>query len=124
MRRDLTDEILSNYDVLGIDEAQFDKEILTIVESIANSSKIVILAGLDGLFQRKFIGYLLDLIPMAESLKKLSAVCMKCKEKGSFTMKSEKNLEQKIVQVGVWNCSRQSAVSATMLTQSPKKCCA
>jgi len=37
---------------------------------------------------------------MAESVKKLSAVCMKCKGKGSFTMKSEKNLEQKIVQVG------------------------
>ena len=37
---------------------------------------------------------------MAESVKKLSAVCMKCKGKGSFTMKSENNLEQKIVQVG------------------------
>ena len=54
LTRDLTDEILSNYDVLGIDEAQFfDKEILTIVESIANSGKIVILAGLDGSFHRK-----------------------------------------------------------------------
>ncbi len=48
MKRYLTDEIISNYDVFGIDEAQFfEKEILTIVERIANSGKIVILAGLD-----------------------------------------------------------------------------
>jgi len=54
LTRDLTDEIVSNYDVLGIDEAQFfDKEILNIVERIANSGKLVILAGLDGSFQRK-----------------------------------------------------------------------
>jgi thymidine kinase len=52
---------------------------------MANKGKIVIIACLDGTFQRKPFGDVLQLIPMAEKVTKLSAVCMVCKKKASFT---------------------------------------
>lgn len=54
-------------------------------EKMANMGKIVIIAALDGTYQRKGFGDVLDLIPLAESVVKLTAVCMKCYKDASFT---------------------------------------
>ena len=40
--------------------------------------KIIIVAALDGTFQRKAFGRILELVPLAEYVVKLSAVCMMC----------------------------------------------
>lgn len=40
--------------------------------------KTVIVGGLDGDFQRKPFGKILDLIPRAEHIVKLTAVCFNC----------------------------------------------
>lgn len=49
-------------------------------ERAANAGKIVIVAALDGTFQRVPFGSVLELIPKAESVVKLTAVCMLCHE--------------------------------------------
>jgi len=40
---------------------------------------------LDGTFQRKPFGTILNLIPLAENVTKLSAVCMDCGNEAAFT---------------------------------------
>jgi len=47
--------------------------------------KIVIVAGLDATFERKPFNQILELLPVAESVVKLSAVCVKCTGNASFT---------------------------------------
>lgn len=57
-------------------------------EELANLGKIVIVAALDGTFQRVGFGNILNLIPLAESVVKLSAVCMVCFGNASFTKRT------------------------------------
>ena len=52
---------------------------------MANEGKTVIVAALDGTFQRKEFGKILSLVPLAEHVVKLSAVCMICFGEGSYT---------------------------------------
>mmetsp|Transcript_38459 Transcript_38459/g.44074 ORF Transcript_38459/g.44074 Transcript_38459/m.44074 type:complete len:146 (+) Transcript_38459:15-452(+) len=65
-----------DFDVIGIDEGQFFPEIVEFCESMANLGKIIIIAALDGTFERKPFGRILELIPLAESVTKLDAVCV------------------------------------------------
>lgn len=76
------------YDVVGIDEGQFFPDIVECCEELANLGKIVIVAALDGTFQRVGFGNILNLIPLAESVVKLSAVCMVCFGNASFTKRT------------------------------------
>jgi len=66
-------------DVIIIEELQFFSDAYdTIVNWCDNHSKIVIAAGLDGDFMRNPFGDVLKLIPHAEKVTKLSALCKKC----------------------------------------------
>jgi len=58
-------ELCSNYDVIGVDEGQFFSEIVEFCEMMANRSKIVVVSALDGTFERKPFGNIINLIPMA-----------------------------------------------------------
>ncbi|XP_023339762.1 thymidine kinase, cytosolic isoform X3 [Eurytemora carolleeae] len=82
------------YDVIGIDEGQFFPDI-SWVEEMANMGKIVLVAALDGTFQRKPFSNIMDLIPLAEGVTKLSAVCMNCFGDAAFTKRTsqEESLE-------------------------------
>lgn len=71
---------IEKYDAIAIDECQFfGKELITEVRDWVNiHHKVVICAGLDGDFECKKIGYLLDLIPYADKVKKMRARCTIC----------------------------------------------
>ena len=74
-------------DIVAIDEAQFFPRLKQFVECCLSINKGVILAGLDtDSFQQKF-GELIDCIPMACEVTKLSALCMRCNDGtlGPFT---------------------------------------
>jgi thymidine kinase len=88
---------LANYDVIGIDEGQFFKDINEHAEKLANLGKIVIIAALSGSFQREKIGNLYDLIPKVEKITMLRAVCMECKKDGAFTQRIGEEKEQEII---------------------------
>jgi len=69
--------------VIAIDEAQFFPDLLQFCSTAADiHGKRVIIAGLDGDFKRSKFGQILDLIPMADSVTKLTATCKFCEEDG------------------------------------------
>lgn len=49
--------------------------------------KIVVVAALDGTFQRKPFGSILNLVPIAENVTKLSAVCVNCQDDAAFSLR-------------------------------------
>ncbi|KAF2070645.1 hypothetical protein CYY_008039 [Polysphondylium violaceum] len=77
-----------DYDVIGIDEGQFFPDIATFSEELANKGKTVIVAALDGTFQRKPWLNVLELIPKSEEITKLNAVCMVCYSDAAFSKRT------------------------------------
>uniref|UniRef100_A0A8C7WVG4 Thymidine kinase n=1 Tax=Oryzias sinensis TaxID=183150 RepID=A0A8C7WVG4_9TELE len=71
--------------VIGIDEGQFFPDTVEFSEEMANLGKTVIVAALDATFQRKPFGNILSLVPLAESVVKLHAVCMQCYREAAYT---------------------------------------
>ena len=76
---------MEDYDVVGIDEGQFFPDLVEFCEKMANRGKTVMVAALDGTFQRKAFPSVLELVPLAEHVVKLNAVCMNCFGEGSYT---------------------------------------
>lgn len=73
-------------DVVGIDEAQFfDESIVEVCNTLANSGKRVIVAGLDMDFEGKPFGPMPNLLAVAEFVTKVHAVCMQTGELASFS---------------------------------------
>jgi thymidine kinase len=79
------DNVAHAFDVIGIDEGQFFGDVLEFCEKWANQGKTVIVAALDGTFQRRPFNHVLGLVPLAEEVTKLSAVCTVCCETAAFT---------------------------------------
>jgi len=52
---------------------------------MANRGKIVLVAALDGTFQRLPFPEMLALVPLAEAVTKLQAVCMVCFQEAAFS---------------------------------------
>ena len=89
-------------EVLVIEEAQFFEDLYDVVVKAADvDNKIVIVAGLDGDSNREEFGDILKLIPKCDSVKKLHALCVKCKDgtSASFTKRLVKNNSQ--IYIGV-----------------------
>jgi thymidine kinase len=89
---------LLEYDVIAIDEGQFYPDIVESCEFLANNCKIVIVAALNGTYDRKPFGRTLELVSMSESIVKLNAVCMHCFQDAAFTKRLGK--EQHDVDIG------------------------
>jgi thymidine kinase len=75
----IEDNSLKDIDVIIIEELQFFEDAYDIIIDWCDiRGKIVIAAGLDGDFKRNPFGDVLRLIPHAEKITKLSALCKKC----------------------------------------------
>jgi len=84
-------------DVIGIDESQFFSDLTEFVTTAADvDGKHVIVAGLDGDFQRRKFGQLLDLVPMAEGVTKLHGLCM-CGRASAFSLRMAASDNQELV---------------------------
>ena len=69
------ESLYRGFDVIGIDEGQFFPDLNEFCERAANEGKVVIVAALDGTFERKPFGTVCELVPLAERVEKLTAVC-------------------------------------------------
>ncbi len=76
---EILNHIKPDTEVVAIDEAQFfSKELIDVCETLADSGRRVMLAGLDRDFKGETFGIMPDLLTRAEFVTKLSAVCVKC----------------------------------------------
>jgi thymidine kinase len=77
--KDILNLINKDTEVVAIDEAQFfDKDLVKIVESLADRGIRVMVAGLDRDFRGEPFGVIPELLTRAEFITKLSAVCSSC----------------------------------------------
>ena len=60
-------------------------------EELANLGKIVIVACLDSTYQRRSFGPVCELLPLAETVVKLKAVCMVCFGEAAFSKRTVAN---------------------------------
>jgi len=91
------DNVAHNYDVIGIDEGQFFDDIAVYCEKWAQAGKTVIVAALDGTFQRKPFKSVLALVPLAEEITKLTAVCTDCAANAAFTARTSKETAVELI---------------------------
>jgi len=85
------------YDIIGIDEAQFfDDSLIEFVKvHVDIYKKHLIVCGLDGNSNREKFGYILDLIPICDTIEKKRTYCTICakhfkQRKAIFSYKFEK----------------------------------
>lgn len=86
----LLNERFCESDVVAIDEAQFFTKLKDFVHMCLFLKKTVIVAGLDADYKQDKFGEILECIPVAESVTKLSALCMRCNDgtPGPFTKRT------------------------------------
>ena len=90
---------LVNADVILINEGQFFEDLLPTVEHMLQHNKKIYIGGLDGDFERKKFGQILDLIPLCDKVTKITSLCSLCKDgtPGIFSKRISSEKEQTVV---------------------------
>ena len=91
------DNIISQYDVVCIDEIQFYEDAHIMCEKWANQGIIVEACGLNGDFQRKPFDQISLLIPLAEDIEHMKAVDETTGSDAPFTKRLTNQLEQQLI---------------------------
>ncbi|KAL1213356.1 Thymidine kinase b [Cardamine amara subsp. amara] len=85
-------------DVIGIDEAQFFGDLYEFCREAADKEgKTVIVAGLDGDYLRRRFGSVLDVIPIADTVTKLTSRCEVCGKRALFTLRKTEEKETELI---------------------------
>ncbi|XP_004295318.1 PREDICTED: pentatricopeptide repeat-containing protein At4g16470-like [Fragaria vesca subsp. vesca] len=85
-------------DVIGIDEAQFFGDLYDFCcEAADHDGKKVIVAGLDGDYLRRSFGSVLDIIPLADSVTKLTSRCELCGKPAFFTLRKTEEIQTEVI---------------------------
>jgi len=90
---------VSMSDVILINEGQFFEDLYEVVVEMLKRDKKVYICGLDGDFERKRFGTILDLIPLCDKVTKLTSLCSLCKNgtPGIFSMRLTNETDQTVV---------------------------
>ena len=90
---------LINADVIIINEGQFFEDLLPAVEHMLKHNKKIYVGGLDGDFERKKFGQILDIIPLCDKVTKMTSLCGICKNgtHGIFSKRISSEKEQTVV---------------------------
>ena len=90
---------LRHADVILINEGQFFTDLYDVVVDMLKHKKKIYVGGLDGDFERKKFGQILDLIPICDNVRKITSLCSLCKDgtRGIFSMRLTSETEQTVV---------------------------
>lgn len=78
---EITDEQIKGADTIFLEEAQFFEDLLEMVRQwVDKEKKKVIVFGLDGDSERRPFGQVLQLIPLCDSVTRLTSLCEICKD--------------------------------------------
>ena len=86
-------------EVILINEGQFFPDLYDVVVDMLAHNKKGYICGLDGDFERKKFGQILDLIPLCDKVNKLTSLCSQCKNgtPGIFSMRLTPEKQQTLV---------------------------
>lgn len=91
-------EYADEADVIGIDEAQFlGKDLIDVVQKLANSGKRAICAGLDTDYRGEPFDPIPQLLAIAEYIDKPLAICMRCGNPAKHTQRVVASRERVLV---------------------------
>ncbi len=93
-------EIIATAEVILINEGQFFPDIEEQVKVLVEQNhKRVYICGLDGDFERKPIGKLLQLIPFCDEVIKLKSLCSLCRDgtPGVFSFRTSNEVDQVVI---------------------------
>ncbi|KAK4485004.1 hypothetical protein RD792_007612 [Penstemon davidsonii] len=91
-------EAYDKLEVIGIDEAQFFEDLYDFCSKAADQDgKTVIVAGLDGDYLRRSFGSVLDIIPIADTVTKLTARCEVCGVRALFTLRKTDETKAELI---------------------------
>jgi len=94
---ELKEETFKDVDVIGVDEGQFIIGLSQFCEHHANHGRIVLVSALDGTFERKPFPSVMELIPLAERVDKLSAICMLCHKEAAFSSRISNERQVEVI---------------------------
>lgn len=88
--------------MVAVDEGQFFSDLLPAVERFLQDGKSVWVAGLNGSWAQRPLGHMLDLVPLADEVVFLRALCMDCRDGtlASFTCRLVADASTPDVEVG------------------------
>jgi thymidine kinase len=93
-------EAISRAETILINEGQFFSDIEEQVKILVEqSNKRVYICGLDGDFERKPIGNLLQLVPFSDHITKLKSLCSLCRDgtPGVFSFRTSREVDQVVI---------------------------
>lgn len=97
--QDIFKHISNKTMVIGIDEGQFfDKTLIDVCNKLANSGKVIIVAGLDMDSSGNPFGIMPKLLAIAEKIKKVHAICESCGENANYSYR--KDAKEEIIHLG------------------------
>ena len=111
---------IANSKVILINEGQFFPDLFEFVNELVKDNKQIYICGLDGDFERKKFGQIIDLIPLCDKVEKLTSLCSICKngKKGIFSMRLSNEKEQTVV-----GCENYIPVCRECYMSTNKKLC-
>lgn len=96
---DLNKVDCKDYKYIFINEGQFFKNLKDFCLKLSKLGKEIYICGLDGDFEQKPFGEILDLIPYCSTVKRLSAYCKICNDPtpAFFTIRLSNEKDQKVI---------------------------
>ena len=96
---EVTDVDIRNIDVVAIDESQFFTDLVPFVKRLLLKGCDVLVMGLNGDFQQKQFGHILELIPLADEVTQLHGLCTDCSDGtlGNFSVRCTPDKGQTVV---------------------------
>lgn len=91
-----------NVKVIAIDEVQFfDKELIDVINQLSKEGYHIILSGLDKDSWGKPFGIMPNLLCIADTVNKLTALCSVCGEQANFTQRlNNKSNNKELILIG------------------------
>ena len=88
---------LEQYTIL-INEGQFFEDLYYVVSKLLQREHLtIVICGLDGDYKMENFGQILNLIPLANEVEKLYAICKYCRNPASFTHRTTNETAQKVI---------------------------
>ncbi len=90
---------LNTSEVILINEGQFFSDLEKFVKILLQKGKKIFICGLDGDFEQKKFGQILDLVPLCDKITKLTSLCLMCKNgrPGIFSKRISNETQQTVV---------------------------